>query len=397
MAKYFYHPLGDNAVPPANSNDRQQYAPHTYSGHGDGKLDLSADNTPVYSMTDGTVERCGQDNSGSYHSVGIKTQIDGVDGYVYFRYYHIFPKEGLKVGDTVKQGELLGQTGNDLGAGATGDHLHIDLSYGLDFRPVYMTEQQYEKLPNYVDKNIIEEWSKISGDNGKTKLALNYAIFAQKLTALSSDTTVDTSGLRGKQITKAYKSIEVTASIEDEDNPIEVQLFNLFKSKGYSVASICGILGNLAQETGTALRYYAELGEYKNNSGGIMMWHPYSNHVNWCNANGYAGKDKTVEANVAHCVAELEQKGASDSAWQKAFKASPSLQSQGFTPVANLAEFKKISDPELAAVVFERNFEISGDWNLISSEKTNYTPDMKYDRKRRLFALGYYDIFTGKV
>ena len=70
---------------------------------------------------------------------------------------------------------------------------------------------------------------------------------------------------------------------------------------------------------------------------------------------------------------------------------------QGFTPVANLAEFKKISDPELAAVVFERNFEISGDWNLISSEKTNYTPDMKYDRKRRLFALGYYDIFTGKV
>lgn len=75
-------------------------------------------NTEIYSATDGTVKST--ENMNKYYGNNIEIEKDGV----IFKYAHL-NKINAKVGDTVKQGDLIGLMGST--GMSTGSHLHFEI------------------------------------------------------------------------------------------------------------------------------------------------------------------------------------------------------------------------------------------------------------------------------
>ena len=177
-----------------------------------------------------------------------------------------------------------------------------------------------------------------------------------------------------------------TVTVEQE----HIDIFNKCRACGCSDAAACGVLGNLHQETGGTgekLRYWAT--NHTNYGGGIMQWTPWSKHVDW--ATQHNMDPWTWETNLEHMADELQNHGN----WGNPKKASPSLESKGYTAYSSTAEWMATTDPASAAVNFERAFEVSGDWNGRNSEGVKYSENMIYDRKRVGPAMAYYDCFRG--
>lgn len=110
------------------------------SGQSDGRwgsphngIDIVVDgnNRSVYSTTDGTVVGICNLNDRNGNDFGCYVAVMDKDG-VIRRYQHLNDfASGLKVGDTVKAGQLIGEMGNK-GGGSQGAHLHYEVFYATD-------------------------------------------------------------------------------------------------------------------------------------------------------------------------------------------------------------------------------------------------------------------------
>lgn len=86
-------------------------------------VDFSGGNingAPLYSNVTGTVVDVGQDPDGA-NFVGVK----GSDGYIHY-YWHMIAPSPRKVGESVKQGDLVGYVGST--GNSTGPHLHYQVT-----------------------------------------------------------------------------------------------------------------------------------------------------------------------------------------------------------------------------------------------------------------------------
>ncbi len=151
LPKEYYDQTTDDRIA-TQYYSRSFHGAHTYgpyngsTGHGTGKLDLNCkEGTPVRAMTDGIVIRAGKDNTSSYRSMQILVQGDedgyhmdsqgyiggdgSIGGKLIIRYYHIGNFQ-FKIGDHVKQGDIIGYVG-DPAVGSAGAHLHLDFSTNL--------------------------------------------------------------------------------------------------------------------------------------------------------------------------------------------------------------------------------------------------------------------------
>lgn len=135
-------------------------APRTYGGErkhlGTDIMDSKNESGyfPIVSMTDGIVENLGWLELGGYR-VGIRSSSGA-----YFYYAHLSSyAEGLKEGDTIKAGNLLGHMGST-GYGKEGTnnqfdvHLHLGISLNINSEEVWVNP--YAILQMY-DKNVITE------------------------------------------------------------------------------------------------------------------------------------------------------------------------------------------------------------------------------------------------
>ena len=105
-------------------------------------IDIMAENNvsgyyPVISVTDGVVENMGWLEKGGYR-VGIRSNSSG-----YFYYAHLSSYAGIKKGDKIKAGTLLGYMG-DTGYGkveGTSGNFAVHLHFGI-----YIATKNYSEL-----------------------------------------------------------------------------------------------------------------------------------------------------------------------------------------------------------------------------------------------------------
>ncbi len=123
----------------------------------------AAENTPFYSLGDGTVSAIGETKSGGNL---ITVEYDGGDK-VTFRHINE-TTSGLEVGSSVLEGQPLGETGNT-GTGSAAPHLHIDAvdSEGNRINP---------ENRNYGTVTNEKFFNEFSGDYLKLKQAKDEAI-----------------------------------------------------------------------------------------------------------------------------------------------------------------------------------------------------------------------------
>ena len=205
--------------------------------------------------------------------------------------------------------------------------------------------------------------------------------------------TGDASKMLGKKLSMKDKYGRTFSISITED---EAELYDMLTNKGgFNSACACGIIANWECECGiNRIRKVACKGRITD-GGGLMQWTPPSKHVAWANKNGYSNDPWSWEANKAHALEMLMDNSGSSGNWWKPKSSKPSLQSQGFTPVSNMKEFRNITDVESAAVNYERVFEGSFDWNGKTTEKgKRLDPRDLYDYKRRLYGILLYNLIV---
>ncbi len=173
----------------------------------------------------------------------------------------------------------------------------------------------------------------------------------------------------------------------------EAELYEMLTGEcSLNSACSCGVIANWEQECGiNQIRKTATKGKVTY-GGGIMQWTPPTKHTQWASENGYGNDPWSWEANKAHAAAELNS-GAG--AWNRCLKASPSLESKGFTACGSMDDFRKLTNAEDAAVNYERAFEGSYCWNGRTSENVPALNQKDYyDLPRRMYAKILYEIIV---
>ena len=176
----------------------------------------------------------------------------------------------------------------------------------------------------------------------------------------------------------------------------EVELYNMLTAEcGLNAACACGVLGNWQEENGiNSIKATATKGIIYY-GGGIMQWTDSgagNPHLNWIkNHPEYASDPWSWEANKAHAKEEIINGKAN---WKNCINANPSLESKGFKPVSSMEEFKQLTNPEDAAVNYERAFEVSFNWNGKTTENAKLPAEKYYDNNRALEARILYELIV---
>ena len=209
---------------------------------------------------------------------------------------------------------------------------------------------------------------------------------------------------------KAAIGKSFTATLEGETMTLTMdkggaELYTFLTDEcGCSTAAACGAIGNWVQECGghtienikpVALKGYIYEG------GGLMQWTDYKGvnpHLSWCASHGYSSDPWSWEAQLAHVKHELSDESTDWSTWRINDYASQ-MEAAGFKVCRSTKEFRALTDPEDAAVNFERGLECSADFDgqvAASEAYKNISYSHLYDFNRRLAALAVYGLVTGK-
>lgn len=133
------------------------------------------------------------------------------------------------------------------------------------------------------------------------------------------------------------------AFLTDEEMKVNAQfILDYLTSRGWTVESICGMLGNMETESTINPGIYEGL-DYGNTSKGygLVQWTPATKLIDWCNTNGY--DYTTMEAQLERIIYEEEN----NIQW-----ISTTEHPMSFT------EFKRSTEsPSLLADVFITNYE----------------------------------------
>lgn len=210
--------------------------------------------------------------------------------------------------------------------------------------------------------------------------------------------TGDAAKMLGKKLTMSRSgglngsTYTLTIAITED----EVELYNMLTAEcGLNAACACGVLGNWEEENGiNSIKTTATKGIIYY-GGGIMQWTDSgagNPHLNWIKSHPeYASDPWSWEANKAHAKEEIIN---GDANWKNCTKANPSLESKGFKPVTNMEEFKQLTNPEDAAVNYERAFEVSFNWNGKTTENAVLPAEKYYDNNRALEARILYELIV---
>ena len=94
------------------------------------------------------------------------TKVFGVDGtkhdVVTYSTVHDWNYAQWSIGDKVKQGDLIGHTGDNGGGGGGGDHLHLQ-AFNTNYHPYPATTEQQIHLYNLMDTSNVKIWFRDGG------------------------------------------------------------------------------------------------------------------------------------------------------------------------------------------------------------------------------------------
>lgn len=257
---------------------RSYHGAHTYTTskgtpHGTGKLDLNCKNgTPVRAMTDGIVCRTRKDNSAEnpYSSIWILVQgdvsIDGISyhvdnkGYVgeggvvggtlVIRYYHVGQLQ-FKLGDNVKQGDIIAYVGDP--CVTSGTHLHLDFQCsGGVLMPAYgplKNAPDPDTISGYTPEQIagLKRWYRDDKHPGRCwEVIISEAVWKDAGGgAYNGD--VDTFKRRLEEFNKKY-GYSMGGSITTSYAGATIKLYNQLIANGANSGAACCILGNAYEE-----------------------------------------------------------------------------------------------------------------------------------------------------
>lgn len=169
------------------------------------------------------------------------------------------------------------------------------------------------------------------------------------------------------------------------DTEIAKKVWSFFTSNGYTPAATAGIMGNFYAESG--LKPDVIQGGGKGPAAGIAQWENYNKKsarwkdlYNYATERGYQWTELTPQLEFAH--KEIQNIGT----WLEKDKTIDGYN----VPAMTVSQFKAITDPQMAALQFEKGFERAGkprmDARLKAAEEYyklyqdssytgNYTPD----------------------
>lgn len=141
-------------------------------------------------------------------------------------------------------------------------------------------------------------------------------------------------------------------------------IFTYLLSRGWSVAAVSGLLGNMQKESTINPGIWQNLTPDVNLGWGLVQWSPSTKYTDWAAANGYADDDGTWQ------LYWIDQETVSQGQW---------VQSSEYP--MTFAEFKMSTDtPENLAYAFMYNFE---------------QPASKDQPDRQVYARYWYDWWVG--
>lgn len=261
---------------------RSQYA-NAQGEHG--ALDYNVKYQPLYAPKSGVVYS-ENDHSSYGNSLTIKTNTPDV----YYRLAHM-DKKAVKKGDTIKQGQYLGVSGNT--GHSYGAHVHVEVlkggtskgKNGVDPLNYYDTTKasdgshiklkgsnlSFTDYMNDIGQNIIQE----TNEGGATTTSTDSGATTTTNSATDFFTDMITAGtnfskkLFGFDIdsTGASDANLVGDSIALSGNDIAEQIFNYSKAKGCTPESAAGLVGNAYCESDFTPDLVNEIG-----ASGLFQW-----------------------------------------------------------------------------------------------------------------------------
>ena len=95
---------------------------------------------------------------------------------------------------------------------------------------------------------------------------------------------------QGPNVSEWIKGNRYLSQSEMENNAVIIR--NFFNDRNYSLEAICGILGNIQQESTVNPGLWQNFQQGSTTLGfGLVQWTPSTKYTNWANANGYAIDD----------------------------------------------------------------------------------------------------------
>ena len=215
--------------------------------------------------------------------------IDGTTGYATFAFTHDDNVMSYTIGETRRQGELIGHTGTY--GNVTGDHVHIEVKKG--------GYEGYRKnsYDNWMLKNSTHVYSLMGVDDTTNyqDRGYNFQEFGNSGSSL----------LRQGQFGYYYGNL-TNGSQPLTQGQMELNAEYIYKAlthEGWSLSAICGMLGNMQYESSiNPGRWQSDDVGNTSLGYGLVQWTPATKYINWVGS----GKDySTMDNNLARINYEV--------------------------------------------------------------------------------------------
>lgn len=209
-----------------------------------------------------------------------------------------------------------------------------------------------------------------------TKIANFFTQFAEKaFTGITTgvwDTNYDLNQGIGTTISNLFGgNTSNVPDVEVDPGDVQTSMYKFYRANGFTPAATAGIMGNVYQES--KFKPNMIQGNGAGPAAGLFQWENYNTRSKrWAELNKYAqskGKDWTD----AKSQMEFALKEMNEGTWMWEKPAN-----SGYPHVSSLDEFKNMTNPQSAAVVFSNHFE---------------RPGKPHNEKRMAAAQEYYDTY----
>jgi hypothetical protein len=215
--------------------------------------------------------------------------IDGTSGYACFAFTHDDDTMSFTIGETRRQGELIGHTGTY--GKVTGDHVHIEVKKGG-----YDGYRQ-NSYGNWMLKNSTHVYSLMGVDDVAIKddKGYNFQEFGNSGSSLLRHGTY---GYYYGNLTNGSQPLT--------QGQMELNAEYIYKAlthEGWSLSAICGMLGNMQYESSiNPGRWQSDDVGNTSMGYGLVQWTPATKYINWVGS----GKDySTMDNNLARIEYEV--------------------------------------------------------------------------------------------
>ena len=256
---------------------------------------------------------------------------------------------------------LLGQDKNNKSKSNSpfGPNPHYVLARGTDSRGNVLVDDPELDRPALYDKSILKNAKLGIMTGGDSELLGSRRSFSNAAKAKEDKKKTESTDIIGRRGLSSDKKIAekqgvTTTNPNIDPNSNETKVYQYFTSMGFSPAATSGIMGNIYQES----KFKPDIiqGNGKGPAAGLFQWENYNNKSKrWKAMRDHAaslGKDWTdLGAQLDYAYKEM----SNTEKWMWNSGAS-----SNYASVSGLDEFKKLTDPSIAAQAFENHFERAG-------------------------------------